>query len=189
MTTSFTWLEVVTTSPPLMPLKSSLHRRGKTHSQHHVWNTKCGFMHLKLYWQVHAFHYILGFLPSCSLWWSACSMVPTPVLSGPVSEPSTMSTHGVDLAAVKPRCWAPVVIFQQRHLGVWLAFYLAYVVCHGGYRKPVNLAQDLSPCLWAYLVHTKCHFLFILIWCLYSYPQQHIWIGTGVKFSGSHLCV
>lgn len=112
------------------------------------------------------FYYTLGFLPSsCSLWWSVCSMVPTLILSGPVSEPSTMGTHGVNLAAVRHRCWALVVIFQQQHLGVWLAFYLAYVVCHGGCRKSVNLAQDLSPRLRAYLVHTKCHFLFILICC------------------------
>lgn len=145
-------------------------------------------MHLKPYWQVHAF--LLHTWLSTFLFAGLISllMVPTPFLLGLVSVPSTMGTHGVNLAAVRPRCWAPVVIFQQQHLGVWLAFYLAYVVCHGGCRKSELGTRFISSvglsCSYKMSFPIYSHLV------LYSYLQQYIWIRNWSEIlskSPTHL--
>lgn len=134
-----------------------------------IWNCIGRFM---------LFYYTLGFLPSCSLWWSACSMVLTPILSGPVSEPSTMGTHGVDLAAVRPRCWAPVCNFPAAASGCLVGLlsglcclsWRLQKVCESG-RRFVSSFADLSR------LH-KMSFPIYSPLVSYSYPQSCCWTGS-----------
>lgn len=117
---------------------------------------KYGFIHLNLQSLIHA---ILLYT------WLTVSFLFTVVIS---------LFHGAHpfclLQCLSQAPWAPMgwtwqlqdpdaelqyAISKQQHLGVWLAFYLAYVVCQGGYRDFVNLAQNSSPQPTNYLIHKK----------------------------------
>lgn len=114
-----------------MALKSSLPQRGKTSTQHYVWNTKVWF---------HAFETILA--GSCYFimylaFYLLLVHCGDPLV--PWCPPPSCLAQYLSQAPWAPMGWTwqpwnpdaefQSVIFQQQHLGVWLAFYLAYVVC------------------------------------------------------------